>query len=162
MSLQSQYVIGLYRDANPTNNRCRHNIACPLGKEQDEIQSTYFVHNSFSIFTACCYTREIDGTLLNENFTVTSDATDDSRIAAFSCINLIIDSLQKQFPSQFNNYPVFYIWSDVCTSQFRSRFVFALMTHSNPDCTIQWYYNERHHRKGPMDGVGGTVKNMIF
>ena len=23
-------------------------------------------------------------------------------------------------------------------------------------------YNERHHRKGPMDGVGGTVRNIIF
>ena len=36
------------------------------------------------------------------------------------------------------------------------------MTHLNPDYTVQWYYNERHHGKGPMDGVGGTVKNMIF
>ena len=121
-------------------------------KEQDEIQSAYFGHNSFSIFTACCYTRGSDGTILNENFTVTSEATDHSRIAAFSYINLITDSLQKKFPSQFNNYPVFYIWSDGCPSQFRSRFVFALMTHFNPDYT----------RKGPMDGVGGTVKNMIF
>ena len=34
-------------------------------KEQDEIQSAYFGHNSFSIFTACCYTRGIDG----KNFT---------------------------------------------------------------------------------------------
>ena len=66
-------------------------------KEQDEIQSAYFGHNSFSIFTACCYTRRIDGTLLNENFTVTSEATDDSRIAAFSCINLIIDLLRRSF-----------------------------------------------------------------
>ena len=31
MSLQSHYVIGLHRDENPTKNRCRHNIACPLG-----------------------------------------------------------------------------------------------------------------------------------
>ena len=36
------------------------------------------------------------------------------------------------------------------------------MTHFNPDYTVQWYYNERYHRKGPMDGVGETVKNMIF
>ena len=78
-------------------------------KEQGEIQSAYFGHNSFSIFTACCYTRGIDGTLLNENFTVTSEATDHSRIAAFSCINLIIDSLHKKFPSQFNNYPVLHM-----------------------------------------------------
>ena len=131
-------------------------------KEQDEIQSAYFGYNSFSIFTACCYTREIGSTLLNKDFTVTSETTDHSRIAAFSCINLIIDLLQKKFPSQFNNYPVFYIWSDGCTLHFWSRFVFALMTHFNTDYTIQWYYKERHHGKGPMYGVGGTVKNMIF
>ena len=33
------------------------------------------------------------------------------------------------------------------------------MTYFNPDYTIQWYYN---HRKGLMDGVQRTVKNMIF
>ena len=31
MSLQSQYVVGLNRDQNPTKNRCRHNIKCLLG-----------------------------------------------------------------------------------------------------------------------------------
>ena len=31
MSLQCQYVIGLYRDVYPTKNRCRYNIGCPLG-----------------------------------------------------------------------------------------------------------------------------------
>ena len=31
MSPQSQYAIGLYRNVNPTKNRCRHNIGCPLG-----------------------------------------------------------------------------------------------------------------------------------
>ena len=45
-------------------------------QEQDEIQSAFFGHNSFSILTVCCYTRGIDGTLLNENFTVTSEVTD--------------------------------------------------------------------------------------
>ena len=33
MSPRSQYVIGLYRDVNPTKNRCRPNIACLLGKD---------------------------------------------------------------------------------------------------------------------------------
>ena len=131
-------------------------------KEQDEIQSAYFRHNSFSIFMACYYTRWVDGTLLNEDFTVTSEATNHSRIAAFSSINLIKDSLQKKFHSQFNNYPVFYIWSDGCASRFRSRFVFALTTHFNPDYTIQWYYNRPQHRKGHMNDVGGTVKSITF
>ena len=36
------------------------------------------------------------------------------------------------------------------------------MTHFNPDYPIQWYYNDRHHGKSSMDGVAGTVKNMMF
>ena len=36
------------------------------------------------------------------------------------------------------------------------------MTYFNPGYIIQWYYNERHHGKGPMEDVGGTVKNIIF
>ena len=66
-------------------------------KEQDEIQSAYFRHTSFSVFTACYYTRGIDGTFLNENFSAKSEATDHSRTAAFSCINSIIFTLQKSF-----------------------------------------------------------------
>ena len=31
MPLQSQYVLGLYQDVNPTKNRCHHNIGFPLG-----------------------------------------------------------------------------------------------------------------------------------
>ena len=27
---------------------------------------------------------------------------------------------------------------------------------------INWYYNERHHGKGPMDGVGGTIQNIVY
>ena len=27
---------------------------------------------------------------------------------------------------------------------------------------LSWYYNERHHGKGPMDGICGTVKNLVF
>ena len=77
-------------------------------------------------------------------------------------INLIIDWLQKKFPSQFNNYPMFYTWSDSCASQFWSRFVFALMTHFNLDYTVQLYYNENNHGMGPMEGVGRIIKNMIF
>ena len=27
---------------------------------------------------------------------------------------------------------------------------------------MYWFYNERHHGKGPMDGVGGTANNVVF
>ena len=43
-----------------------------------------------------------------------------------------------------------------------SKFVFALMTHFNPDYTIQWYYNEHHLGKGAIDAVEETIKNILF
>ena len=36
------------------------------------------------------------------------------------------------------------------------------MTHFNPDYTVRWYYNHRHHGKGFMDSVWETVQNMSF
>ena len=28
--------------------------------------------------------------------------------------------------------------------------------------SLSWFYNERHHGKIPVDGVGTTIKNVIF
>lgn len=28
--------------------------------------------------------------------------------------------------------------------------------------TLSWFYNERHNCKGPMDGMGGIIKNVIL
>ena len=48
MSLQSQYVIGLYHDVNPTKNRFRHNIACLLRNYFSNLKKYYppYVHFS--------------------------------------------------------------------------------------------------------------------
>ena len=27
---------------------------------------------------------------------------------------------------------------------------------------LAWCYNERHHDKGPMDGIGGTLRNSVY
>ena len=35
--------------------------------KEDEMQSAYFGHDSFSIFTTCCYLRDADGKLFKEN-----------------------------------------------------------------------------------------------
>ena len=49
--------------------------------QQGQIQSAYFGHHSFSIFT------DKDGDLINENITIISKASDHSCTAAFTCIN---------------------------------------------------------------------------
>ena len=126
-------------------------------KDQQEIQSAYFGHNTFSIFTACAYYRTTDGIVGNKNITVTSNATDHSRIASHTCTMKVIEELGKTVQIKKLN-----VWSDGCAAQFRSRFVFDLISRIDRKYEIAWFYNERHHGKGPMDGVGGTLKNKVF
>ena len=53
-------------------------------------------------------------------------------------------------------------WSDGIRARFRSRFVFMLLSTIDKATDAEWHYNEAHHGKGPMDGVGGTIKNLVF
>ena len=41
------------------------------------------------------------------------------------------------------------MWSDECSSQFRSKHVFGLMTHFDKSVQLEWQYNEAQHGKGP-------------
>ena len=54
------------------------------------------------------------------------------------------------------------MWSDGFAAQFRSRFVFKLLANYRRDLQVEWNYNEAHHGKGPMDGIGEAVKNVVF
>ena len=54
------------------------------------------------------------------------------------------------------------MWSHGCTAQFRSRFVFKLLENYRRDLQLEWNYNEAHQGKGPIDGIGRTVKNVVF
>ena len=49
-----------------------------------------------------------------------------------------------------------FVWGDGCATQFRSRFVFIFLSTFDKSVNLTWYYNERHHGKGTIDGVGGT------
>ena len=53
-------------------------------KDQSQVQSAYFGQKPFSIFTVCCYPK-VDGVILNENVTATSETNDHSRNVAMSC-----------------------------------------------------------------------------
>ena len=44
--------------------------------------------------------------------------------------------------------------------KFYSRFVFHFLTKIQLEKNITWFYNERGHGKGPVDGIVGTVKTQ--
>ena len=55
-----------------------------------------------------------------------------------------------------------HIFSDGCAAQIQSRYVFCLLREIQNHIDIVWHYFEAHHGKCPMDGIGGTIKNMVF
>ena len=122
------------------------------------MQSAYFGQSCFSIFTACCYLT-IDGVLKFQRWS--SEANDYSRIAALSCWLLILSVIKENYPNLPDSL-VLHIWSNGCKGQFRLRFAFSLLSKFAINHTLFWYSNERHHKKGPMDGIGGTSKHRVF
>ena len=90
--------------------------------------------------------------------TITSESRNHSRIAAFSCLNKILKVMEERID------PIKKVisWSDGMGAQFRSRFVFILLSTIDQAIYVEWHYNEAHHRKGPLDGVGGTTRNSVF
>ena len=125
-------------------------------KQQNEIQSAYFGQSSFSLFTACVYYRDENGEFTKLPICVISESNDHSRAAALTCVDLVVKEVEKHIALS-----KIILWSDGCASQFRSRFVFKLLAHYRPDLEMSWFYNGAHHGKGPMDGIGGTVKNVV-
>ena len=88
-----------------------------------------------------------------------SEYSNHSPIAAFTCTKAIVNELKKRMKDSLKK---FIWWSDGCSSQFNSKYIFALMTHFDKSVQLKWHYNETHHRKGPMDGVGRTIKRVVF
>ena len=86
-----------------------------------------------------------------------SESSEHSRIGALTCIDFVIREVEKHI-----TLTKVILWSDGCAAQFRSRFVFKLISTYHLDLQISWHYNEAHHGKGPMDGIGGTLKNVVF
>ena len=59
---------------------------------------------------------------------------------------------------QLADLMILHIWSDGCLGQFgREMFSFCFPPLKELTHPIFWYYNECHHGKEPMDGVGVTI-----
>ena len=128
--------------------------------QQDEIQSAYFGHDSFSLFTSCCYYVGADNNINHQSFVIVTESSDHNRVTSMSSLKKVVELAEEKVDVTFDRIIV---WSDGMGSQFRSRFVFRLLaTILFRDKLLSWFYNERHHGKGPMDGIGGTLKNVVY
>ena len=99
--------------------------------------------------------------MICESVTISSELSDHSRAAAITSVLTVIDHLREKhqhLPLKTN--PI--VWCDGFSAQFRSQFVFKLLSSIESSLNNTWCYNGRHHGKGPIDSIGGTLKNCVY
>ena len=71
--------------------------------QQNEIQSTYFGNQSFSLFTSCCYFKGATSEIRNENVVVVMENSDHNRITSMSCLKKVNDNVETECVKSFTN-----------------------------------------------------------
>ena len=128
-------------------------------KQLHEIQSAYFGHENFTLFTAACYLHKAaniesfssnidhDSCLVIVPFAVVSNETSHNRNVAFTNNNKLIPFVQEINPA----VDTFHFWSDGCARQFRSKYVFRSFSYYPANIKLTWNYGEAHHFKGMLN-----------
>ena len=97
-------------------------------KQLHEVQSAYFSHENFALYTAACYFHKslgIDGKSDSNELTmlpmaIISNETSHDRNVAFTNNNKLICIVREMALT----IDTFRFWSDGCAGQFRSPYVF--------------------------------------
>ena len=76
--------------------------------QQNEIQSTYFGNQSFSLFTSCCYFKGATSEIRNESVVVVMENSiieiiDNNRITSMSCLKKVNDNVETECVKSFTN-----------------------------------------------------------
>ena len=127
-----------------------------------EPMECHWTHSpSVVIFTALTYHRGEDGDLISNCFGVVSDCEQNTTLEMANCIDTILIEVNN-LGINFGKKVI--IWSDGATKHFKNRFAMSYMSmfESMYGSTAEWNFCESYHGKGPMDGVGGTMKNGVF
>ncbi|XP_071943945.1 uncharacterized protein [Antedon mediterranea] len=119
---------------------------------QDEIQSAHWNQRQVSLFTiAQWFGEEVHSRVLVSDNLVHSKET----------VVSYIDEVLEQLPETVTFVS---LWSDGPASQFKNRFIVAAIQplQAKHKVTLRWNYFATSHGKGPVDGIGGSVKRFVW
>jgi len=117
---------------------------------QDEIQSAHWNQMQLTLYTSVSWFRG-----MTMPHVVVSNTCNTTRLAAV----VFTDQLLSAMPNGIQEVRV---WTDGPASQFKNRFIVAAMDllSQRHNIQIRWNYFATSHGKGPVDGVGGTLKRV--
>lgn len=119
---------------------------------QDEVQSAHWQQHQVSLFTAALYYNGI----LHPKV-IASDNLTHAKETLLAYVDYLLEDLPK-------TVKIINVWSDGPSSQFKNRFIAAALPslQCRHDLNIQWHYFATSHGKGPVDGIGGSVKRQVW
>ena len=91
--------------------------------QQNEIQSAYFDHQSFSLFTSCSYYKDDGNNLQQKSLVIVTENSDHNRVTSMNSLRKVVEIAENSLGKSFCRL---FIWSDGMSAQFRSRFIFKL------------------------------------
>jgi hypothetical protein len=129
------------------------NFSCSA---QDQIQSAYYGQQMVSIFTVVMKHKQL-GT---KSVVLCCDETDHSKRAVMVLLLELFEAYVK--PLCVNRVR---FWSDGPSAQFKNKYMYTFLKflHQRYELAfLQWNFFATSHGKGPVDGVGGTAKRIVW
>ena len=123
---------------------------------QDEIQSAHWQQSQVSLFTAAIwYAGKLHPTV------IVSDNTIHAKETVVAYISKLLLQVKACAPESLKTV---HIWSDGPASQFKNRYIaVAIVTRQKmTGLQIEWNFFTTSHGKGPVDGIGGSVKRHVW
>ena len=158
IDLFENLVIFYMKNVKSLSNR-HSNVVRKLEKLKDQ-QRDFVLSFSENLIRACYYHKFAAWEVRKYPQTVTSESREHSGTAA-SYVCEQIDTVHGNKNSAGSTKQVI-VWSDGMGTQFHSKFLFILLSKFDWTKSLKWHYNEARCGKGPMDGIGGTLKNLVF
>lgn len=123
---------------------------------QDEIQSAHWVSKSCTIYTAMAYF--VDGkTCKSIPIVVVSDYLQHDKYAVATFNEAIIKKIKADYPELLISKLIYQ--SDGTAQHFKQKYSICIAMLQPED--VEWHFSATSHGKGPIDGVGGTLKRRV-
>lgn len=126
-------------------------------KQQNEIMTAYWVSTGVTVFTAV-----INSQKETYSYAVVSNSLKHDKYSVIAFNKAILSHAESHGIS----FEKIHIFSDGAGSQFKNRFALSMI--KDPQIlhpgikSLDWSFFGTAHGKGPVDGVGGTVKRAIW
>lgn len=126
----------------------------------EEVQSAYWNASMVNIHTMVAYFPGDRAPRNLQSYVAVSDVISHNATAVY-------DILKKIMPIIKEDYPVtkkIHYLTDLLTSQYRNKTIFQVLVDHETDFGMQaqWNYLESGHGKGPCDGLGASVNELLI